>query len=110
FQEVNLELQVAPGFKEIDAPAGIDAQAVLRFDLPVAMGGAVGDGAKLRVPVLEREVVMAAGSELEARDFTRDPDVGELAGNHGTDRRCDFRDAENAPPRDKVEIEAKLVH
>ena len=109
-QHFHQQLVFAAGFVDIDAAARQHGQAVLRLEFPVAVGRAEGHALHLRVAFLEGEVVVAAGGQLEAGDFARHPDVGELGVEHGADGGVQFADGEDAPLRDEVEFERELLH
>ena len=79
FQHLHLQLVFAARLVDIDAAARQHRQAVLRLELPVAVRGAERHALHLRVALLEGEVVMAAGGQLEPGDLARNPDIVELA-------------------------------
>ena len=74
------QLVFAARLVDVDAAARQHRQAILRAEFPVAVRGAEGHALHLRVALLEGEVVMAAGGQLEPGDLARDPDVAEFAG------------------------------
>ena len=78
-QHFDDELVFAARLEDVDAPARQHGQAILRLEFPIAVRGAEGHGAHLRLALLQGEVIVAAGGQLDAGDFARDPDVGELS-------------------------------
>ena len=75
-QQFHDELIFAACLKHIDAAARHYRQSVPRLEFPIAMRGPEGHRAHLRLALLQREVVMAARSQLDAGDFAGDPHVG----------------------------------
>ena len=104
------QLVFAARFVDVDAAARQHRQAVLRLEFPVAVRRAEGHAFHLRIALLEGEVVVAAGGELEARDFARDPDVAELLVEHRADGGVQFADGEDAALRREIEFERELLH
>src|SRR5262249_23947036 len=101
-----------PRLVNVDPPARQHGHAVLGLELPVAVRGAKRYGEDLGVALLEREVVVTAGCELEAGDFTGDADIVELAVKHPADGGIELADREHAPHRSGVETKFKseLLH
>ncbi len=108
-QQLHQQLVFAAGLVDVDAAARQHRQAVLRLEFPVAVGGAEGHAAHLGVLLLQGEVVMAAGRQLQAGDFARHPDFLERAIEHRADGRVQLRNGEDAPLRRQVEFERELL-
>src|SRR5439155_23400722 len=107
-QRLHLQLILAARFIHVDAAARQHRRAILRFELEVARGGAEADAAQLRFGVLQREIVVPAGSQLRAGDLTRHPDIGELAVQQAANEEIQFRYREDAPLR--AELQDELFH
>ncbi len=82
FEQFHQQLILAAGLVNIDAPARQHRQAVLRLEFPESVRGAEGDALYLGVALLQGEVVVAAGGELQAGDFARNPEIGEFGVQH----------------------------
>ena len=98
------------GFVDIDAAARQHRQAVLRLELPVAVRGAEGHALHLGVALLEGEIVVAAGGQLQAGDLARHPDVRELRVERRADGGVQLADGEDAALRRQVEFQRELLH
>ena len=77
-EQFHQQLVFAARFVNVDAAARQHRQAVLRLELPVAVRGAEGHALHLRVALLEGEIVVAAGGQLQPGDLARNPDVRKL--------------------------------
>ena len=72
------------------------------------MRGAEGHRAHLRLRFFQREVVMAAGGQLDAGYFAGNPDIGEFVFERRADGGIQLADGEDAAGRG--EIEGELIH
>ena len=102
------ELILAALLVDIDAAAHQNLHAILRLELQPPVRELPADAFDLRVGVLESEVAMAAGNELCAGDFARDPDVGEAAFERGANGVAQF--AQRADAAFGNETERVLFH
>jgi len=84
------ELIFAPRFVDINVPARQHRHSVLRLEFQVTQPLAEADAAQLRVPILEREVAMAAGGGLGTRNLARHPHVVKLFAQQAADARVQF--------------------
>ena len=80
FDGLHHQLQVAAGVVKIHPGSGQHGDAILRLEFQIARRGLEADAAHLRVFVLQREIVVAAGVELDAGNLARDPNIPEIFG------------------------------
>ena len=109
-ERLHQQLVFAAGLVDVDAAARQHGQAVARLEFPVAVRGAEGHALHLRVALLEGEVVMAAGGQLQAGDFARHPDILEFGIEGRADGGVQLADGENAALRREVEFQGELLH
>ena len=107
-QEFDDELVFAARLEDVDAAAREHGETVLGLEFPIAVRGAEGHYAHLRLGLLQGEVVVAAGSQLDAGYFAGDPDVGEVALEGGADGGVQLADGVDAAGGG--EVEGELVH
>ncbi len=110
FENFDNQLVFAARFIDIQTPAREHGEAVLRFDLPVAMRGAEGDAPHLGLALLQGEIIMAAGGEFDAGDLARDPQILEFRIQNRADCRIQLGDCKDTPFRRAVELEGELLH
>src|SRR5262249_40928068 len=91
-ERFDLQLVFAARFVDVDAAARQHRGAVLRLELQEPGGRPEADAAELGFGVLQCEVVVAAGGELDAGDLTRDPDIEKLLVEDSADGGVKLRD------------------
>ena len=110
FERFHHKLVFAARFVDVDAAARQHRQPVARLELPVAVRGAEGHAAQLRVAILEGEIVVAAGGQFDPGDLAGNPDIPELRVERRADGSRELADGINPPPRLQLEFERELLH
>ena len=85
-EHLDHQLILAARLEDVDPPARQHRQPVLRLEFPIAVRRPERHAPHLRLPLLQREIVMPARGELEAGDLPGHPDVRELRVEHRANR------------------------
>src|SRR5581483_12245543 len=99
FQQVDDELILAANLIYFQSSARQYRQSVLRLEFRKASVALKQRTLKLALPAFQRKIKVAACAGAAARDFARDPDVGEFGLQQVLHRVIEFGHAEYAPLR-----------